>query len=86
VFTYEGTPPWMYMSVDEPNVTSVGCQLVRQDGTTVSIGTFALSGGKGSWGAELRFDPGTMVGARLVDPHGTVLATATFSNGDGHGH
>lgn len=85
VFTYEGQPPWMYMSVtDEPDVTTVACQLVRNDGTEVPVGTFALSGGKGSWGAELKFDPGTVVGARLVDSHGAVLATATFSTENGH--
>ncbi len=86
VFTYEGAPPWMYMSVmEEPNVTSVACQLVRRDGTTVPVGSFALSGGKGSWGAELKLDPDTIVGARLVDTHGTVLATASFT-GHANGH
>jgi hypothetical protein len=86
VFTYQGEPPWMYMSVmAEPDVTTVACQLVRKDGSRVSVGTFTLSGGKGSWGAELRFDPSTVVGARLVDGHGAVLATATFStDDDGH--
>lgn len=88
VFTYQGQPPWMYMSVmTAPNVTSVACQLVRKDGSAVSVGTFTLSGGKGSWGAELRLDPTTVVGARLLDGHGAVLATATFStDSDEYGH
>jgi hypothetical protein len=81
VFTYQGQPPWMYMSVaTEPNVTTVACQLVERNGTAVPVGTFGLSGGKGSWGAELTIDPNTVVGARLVDDHGTVLATATFTS------
>lgn len=82
VFTYVGQPPWLYMSVaTEPSVTSVACQLLRQDGSTVSMGTFPLSAGKGSWGAELKVDPSTVVGARLVDGKGAVLATATFTSG-----
>ena len=85
VFTYEGAPPWMYMSVmAEPNVTSVACQLIRKDGSAIAVGSFALSAGRGNWGAELKLDPSMIVGARLVDAHGTVLATATFTAEDGH--
>jgi len=38
----------------------------------------ALSGGKGSWGAQLKVDPNTVVGARLTSDQGTVLASASF--------
>ncbi|HVV23568.1 MAG TPA: hypothetical protein VHF06_29295 [Pseudonocardiaceae bacterium] len=80
VFAYQGIPPWMYMSVaTDPSVTSVACQLVRKDGSTVPAGRFQLSAGKGSWGAEITVDPATVVGARLVSTGGKVLATATFS-------
>jgi hypothetical protein len=80
VFTYQGDPPWVYMSVTtQPSVGDVACQLVRHDGSTVPIGTFTLSGGKGSWGSELKVDPSDVVGARLLDGMGKVLATATFT-------
>jgi hypothetical protein len=82
VFTYDGEPSWVYMSVAaEPHVDWVACQLIRSDGSTVPIGSFSLSGGKGSWGRELTVDPSTMTGARLVSGNGTVLASATFTSG-----
>jgi hypothetical protein len=82
VLTYQGAPSWVYMSVAaEPTVDWVACQLIRPDGSAVPIGSFTLSGGKGSWGAKLNVDPGTVSGARLVSSSGTVLATATFTNG-----
>jgi hypothetical protein len=80
LFTYEGTPSWVWMSVatPDPNVGTVWCQLEKQDGTFIPIGKFELSGGKGSWGAQLKVDPNTVVGARLTSDQGTVLASASF--------
>lgn len=78
VFTYGGSPWWVYMSVSNATASSVTCQLVEQNGTVVPIGSFQLSGGKGSWGREVNVDPNTVVGARLLGDHGAVLATATF--------
>lgn len=78
VFTYGGSPWWVYMSVTNAGAASVTCQLVKQNGTVVPIGSFQVSGGKGSWGAPLDVDPGSLAGARLVSDHGVVLATATF--------
>jgi len=78
VFTYGGSPSWVYMSVTNASATSVTCQLEEQNGTIVSIGSFPLSGGKGFWGQKVDVDPTTVVGARLVTGHGAVLATATF--------
>jgi hypothetical protein len=81
VFTYAGAPSWLYMSVAaEPQVDWVACQLIKKDGTAVRVGAFNLSGGKGSWGAELDIDPSTMVGARLVSRSGVVLASAKFTS------
>jgi hypothetical protein len=80
VFTYAGEPSWVYMSVAaEPRVDWVACQLIRSDGSTVPIGSFSLSGGKGSWGREMTVDPNGIIGARLVSRNGTVLASATFT-------
>jgi hypothetical protein len=80
VFTYEGSPSWVYMSVDtDAGTNDVSCQLRERDGSFVPVGTFQLSGGKGSWGAQLSVDPSTVVGARLLSDGGAVLATATFT-------
>jgi hypothetical protein len=80
VFTYEGTPSWVWMSVatTDPKVGHVWCELQRQDGTFTPIGQFQLAGGEGSWGVQLKVDPSTVVGARLTSDQGTVLASASF--------
>jgi hypothetical protein len=80
VFTYEGTPSWVWMSIamTNANVGTVWCQLETQSGTFIPIGEFQLSGGKGSWGGQLKVDPNTVVGARLTSDEGTVLASASF--------
>jgi hypothetical protein len=80
VFTYEGSPAWVWMSVTatDPKVGTVWCELQKQDGTFLPIGQFQLTGGEGSWGVQLKIDPSTVVGARLTSDQGTVLATASF--------
>ena len=78
VFTYSGSPWWVYMSVTNAGATSVTCQLVVQSGKVVSIGSFPLASGKGTWGAQVDVDPSSVIGARLVSDRGAVLATASF--------
>ncbi|MFF8381351.1 anti-sigma factor family protein [Streptomyces sp. NPDC015661] len=74
---------WVYMSVDlgEGRAADgpVRCLLVRADGSAVSLGSFPVRAGYGYWGAPAPVDPGTVTGARLVAPDGTVLATAHFA-------
>jgi hypothetical protein len=89
VFTYKGSPSWVYMSVDtDPKEGTVSCQLEKGDGSYVPVGSFPLSGGKGSWGVQMSVDPSVVIGARLVATNsGTVLATAEFGSAstvDGH--
>jgi hypothetical protein len=80
VFTTEGSPAWVWMSVTTDAHTAwVSCQLLEQNGQYVPVGEFPLSGGKGNWGGPLKVDPTTLVGARLLSDQGTVLATATFA-------
>ena len=74
-----GRPPWVYMSVQgEPVGGTVRCQLVRRDGVTVTVGSFELLDGRGSWGARVPGAASLYAGARLVDASGRVLAYATF--------
>lgn len=82
VFAYQGEPSWVYMSVNnEPKVGWVACQLVMRDGSMHEVGAFTLSGGKGSWGADLPIDANSVKLARLVSNTGAVLASASFENG-----
>ncbi|MEU8528228.1 MULTISPECIES: zf-HC2 domain-containing protein [Streptomyces] len=83
IFAHPGTPGsqgWVYMSVDleQAGNGTVHCRLVRADGTTVAVGSFALRDGYGYWGAPVSVDPATVTGARLLAEDGSVLATARF--------
>jgi hypothetical protein len=78
IFVYNGTPRWLYMSVDMSSGNgSVICQVVDKDGHVTTVGSFWVVNGSGSWGSQAPAGP--IAGARLVTPQGTVLATATFA-------
>jgi len=81
VFLFNGSPRWMYMSVDLDNSGNgtVTCQLISADGQVTNVGSFRLSDGYGSWGSPSWVGDGTPVGARLLAANGTVLATASFA-------
>jgi hypothetical protein len=70
---------WLDMTVSGVRgAQKVTCELVHTDGQVSTLGSFDLVDGSGRWGAP---DPGGftgVAGARLVDDHGHVIATATF--------
>ena len=81
IFLYNGNPRWLYMAVDANESMSSGtviCQLEASGGRIITIGSFRLDSGYGSWGSPDPVDPGSVTGARLTSPNGTVLATASF--------
>jgi anti-sigma factor RsiW len=79
VFLYEGSSPWLYMSVYIPAGSgTVICQVESGDGHITTVGSFRLTGGRGYWGNPVPTNQGPLTGARLVGPGGTVLATASF--------
>jgi hypothetical protein len=81
IFLYSGAQRWLYMSVDlGAGSESVTCQVVGTDGRVTTIGSFKLTGGYGGWGSPDPGNIGTLHGAQLVSPGGTVLATATFTH------
>jgi hypothetical protein len=81
VFTFQGNPSWVYMSIAaEPQTDWVACQLIQTNGHVVNVGSFNLSGGKGSWGNEVPVDPNSVASARIITANGTVLASAKFDN------
>lgn len=80
VLAYGGSPGWVYMSVDLGEMTgTVTCELSKQNGTTVRIGTFVLHAGYGYWDAQVRTGFGQVTAARLVDENGVTVASAKLS-------
>ena len=83
IFLYEGDPRWLYMDVDMGAGAGAGsgtviCQLEASDGRIVTVGSFHLDGGYGSWGSPDPIEAASVTGARLTSLNGTVLATASF--------
>ncbi|MFG2561340.1 hypothetical protein [Streptomyces sp. NPDC048496] len=79
-YLYTGASPWLYMAVDaEGHSGTVRCELHRADGSTVRVGSFALSKeGYGAWGAPYPAGTAPVTGVRLLTADGSVLAAATF--------
>ncbi|MFB7184824.1 anti-sigma factor family protein [Streptomyces sp. NPDC056230] len=80
VYLYTGTSPWLYMAVDaDGHSGTVRCQLQRADGSTVRVGSFTLNHkGYGSWAGPYPAGTSPVTGVRLLNPDGSVLASATF--------
>ncbi|MEV6050061.1 hypothetical protein [Streptomyces sp. NPDC052107] len=86
VYAHPGTPGWIFVSVDSAGprgayTGKVTCLLQHSDGTTVRVGAFPLTAGRGEWGVAAPGDLSTLSGARLTTPGGTVLATAHLEMG-----
>lgn len=82
IFLYRGDPRWLYMDVDMDTGVGNGtviCQLEASDGRIVTVGSFHLDGGYGSWGSPDPIEAASVTGARLTSLNGTVLATASFA-------
>jgi Putative zinc-finger len=80
IFLYQGSSRWLYMSVDMPSGNgTVICEVQSRDGHITTVGTFRVTDGHGYWGSPVPpATHGSLTGARLVGPDGTVLATASF--------
>jgi hypothetical protein len=80
IFIYNGSPRWVYMGVTVGSANgTVICQLVGKDGHVTTVGSFRVTNGYGEWGSSVPASAGSLSGARLITPGGTVLATATFA-------
>jgi hypothetical protein len=79
IFVYQGSSRWLYMSVAMPSGNgTVICQVESGDGHLTTVGSFRLTDGRGYWGSPVPPTQGSLTGARLVGPGGTVLATASL--------
>ena len=78
VIVAAGQPAWVLMDVTGlAGASWVSC-VVETAGRSISVGSFQLRSGDGSWAAPLDAPGASVRSARIVGPDGTVLATATF--------
>jgi hypothetical protein len=76
----EDRSPWVSMAIRGSDTSgTVSCQLVYRNGYLTTLGSFDLVAGKGSWSAPDTAGTAGVIGARLVDDHGRIVATANFS-------
>jgi hypothetical protein len=79
VFLSPGNPTWIYMTLDDGNWSGVArCEVTLTSGRVVTVGRFTLSGGYGAWVAPVHASADHVRTARLVDAHGTVIASAAL--------
>jgi hypothetical protein len=80
IYVYDGSPGWLYMSVDLGSGNgTVACRVAGADGHVTTVGSFRLAGGYGAWGGPGPGDDGLLTRAWLVSADGTVLATASLA-------
>jgi hypothetical protein len=80
VMVYAGNPTWLIMFMhDQSWQGELRCQVVIQDGPTVTLGRFWLADGKGAWAASVNQPAGRLSEARIVNAHGQVLAEADLT-------
>jgi hypothetical protein len=83
VYAYPGSPGWLSMTVNGVTGSQkVTCELVDSAGQRISLGSFDLVGGSGSWGAPDHGGFAHIAKAQLVSSNGTVIATATVPGTD----
>ena len=76
----DGKPPYLWVTVKNTGESgTVSCQVVRADGSAVTLGSFDLVEGSGSWATPEPPDLGRIASVQLVAADGKVLAQATFS-------
>lgn len=74
---FAGRPDWLMVSVHHmAGEPTVECTVTTTGGRTMTMGTFSLSGGSGTWSAPLEVAPTAVATATLLDHHGKVVATA----------
>jgi hypothetical protein len=80
IYVYDGSPGWLYMSVDLGSGNgTVACRVAGADGHVTTVGSFRLAGGYGAWGGPGPGDNGLLTHVWLVSADGTVLATASLA-------
>jgi hypothetical protein len=79
VSAYTGSPTWFFMRVDDGTASGTyQCVLDVDGGARIPIGPMVISDGRGGWGQQVDIDARRVRSARLLDPAGDIVATATF--------
>ena len=74
VFSYEGSPSWVFLTVDAAHRGGVASgELVLDDGSQVPLRPFAVDPSTGSWGGAIPVDPKRVSVLRLTGPGGQPL-------------
>ena len=80
IVAYRGSPSWVFMNVGGSNYEgTITCKLQVANGTTVAVGDFVLHDGTGEFSRNIQVDTSNLRGAKLVDPSGAIVASATFA-------
>ena len=80
VYLTPGKPGWLFMVVDHTNTNGlVTCRIATAHDGTMTVGTFSLVSGSGSWVYALPIPADQVRKAWVVTGDGTVLASATLA-------
>jgi hypothetical protein len=83
---FGGRPDWLMVSVHHlAGEPAVRCTVTTTGGKTLTLGTFSLSGGSGTWSAPLRVNSAAVATATLFDTRGRVVAAAWVDQRAGEG-
>jgi hypothetical protein len=79
VYARAGNPSWVFMTLrGDGSDESYACDLVLKDGRTVSIGSFTMHAGVGSWGRAVDVRLSQVHLVQLRNASGGVVATAAL--------
>lgn len=86
-YVYPNDPSWIFVSItDDPTgsgssavSTTLTCELVHDDGSTVTLGSFPLQHGHADWAIRTPIDSSGVDGAKLTTDTGLILASAHFT-------
>ncbi|HVA76194.1 MAG TPA: zf-HC2 domain-containing protein [Acidimicrobiales bacterium] len=75
-----GTPLWLTVTVRGTGISGpVTCEVVHEDGSITTMGSFDLVGGSGTWSTPDPEGMANVTQAQLVGTDGKVVAVAHFS-------
>jgi hypothetical protein len=80
VVIMSGQPQWLFVSVQGTGWTRlVTCKITLARGGSITLGSFMVRSGGGSWGTALPVPVEEVDGVLLTDGRGSVLATALLA-------
>jgi anti-sigma factor RsiW len=80
VWLSAGAPSWIYMTLDDANVSGEAwCDVTLKSGRVLDVGVFTLKDGYGAWAARVTAGASSVASAKVTDANGRVLASATLS-------